>query len=59
MVKLPDGTDIFNPNYIPEWSRFAEADATFLSAWSDRNSRKTLALYDALIGYDPGAPICG
>ncbi|MDM7886597.1 AAA family ATPase [Curtobacterium sp. RHCKG23] len=50
VVKLPDGTDLLNPNYIPEWSRFAEADAaaTSLSAWSDRNSRKTLALYDAL-----------
>lgn len=50
VVKLPDGSDLLNPNFIPEWSRFAEADAaaTSLSAWSDRNSRKTVALYDAL-----------
>jgi len=50
VVKLADGSDLLNPNFIPEWSRFAEADAaaTSLSAWSDRNSRKTLALYDAL-----------
>jgi chromosome partitioning protein len=50
VVKLPDGSDLLNPNFIPEWSRFAEADAaaTSLSAWSDRNSRKTMALYDAL-----------
>lgn len=50
VVRLADGSDLLNPNFIPEWSRFAEADAaaTSLSAWSDRNSRKTLALYDAL-----------
>jgi chromosome partitioning protein len=50
VVKLADGSDLLNPNFIPEWSRFAEADAaaTSLSAWNDRNGRKTLALYDAL-----------
>jgi chromosome partitioning protein len=50
VVTLPDGSEILNPPYLPEWSRFAEADAaaTSLTSWNDRNSRKTVALYDAL-----------
>ena len=50
LVKSEDGAELLNPNFIPEWSRFAEADAaaTSLSAWRDRNSRKTVAIYDAL-----------
>lgn len=50
VVKMPDGSDLLNPNYIPEWSRFAEADAAAasLSAWDDRNARKTVSLYDSL-----------
>lgn len=49
VVKLPDGSDHLNPAYLPEWSRFAEADAAAVSlaAWNDRNGRKTVALYDA------------
>lgn len=50
VVTLPDGTEHLNPHYIPEWSRFAEADAAAasLSEWTDRNGRKTVALYDQL-----------
>ncbi|MBG6240101.1 chromosome partitioning protein [Mycetocola sp. CAN_C7] len=50
VVKLPDGSDLLNPPYIPEWSRFAEADAAAvsLSDWHDRNGRKTVAIYDAV-----------
>lgn len=50
VVKMEDGGELLNPNFIPEWSRFAEADAaaTSLNAWRDRNSRKTVAVYDAL-----------
>lgn len=50
LVKSEDGAELLNPNFIPEWSRFAEADAaaTSLNAWRDRNSRKTVAIYDAL-----------
>lgn len=50
LVKLPDGTDLLNPSYIPELTRFAEADASAasLSDWSDQNGRKTVALYDAV-----------
>jgi chromosome partitioning protein len=50
VVVLPDGTELLNPSYIPEWSRFAEADAAAvsLSDWTDRNGRKTVALYDAV-----------
>lgn len=49
-VHWPDGGVTVNPAFIPEWSRFAEADASgsSLSAYNDRNSRKTVALYDAL-----------
>ncbi|MCI4659559.1 ParA family protein [Cryobacterium zhongshanensis] len=50
VVVLPDSTELLNPSYIPEWSRFAEADAAAvsLSDWTDRNGRKTVALYDAV-----------
>jgi chromosome partitioning protein len=50
VVKMPNGTEFLNPSYIPEWSRFAEADAAAvsLSAWSDKAGRKTVALYDAV-----------
>lgn len=50
VVKMPDGSELLNPAYIPEWSRFAEADAAAvsLSGWNDRNGRKTVALYDAV-----------
>lgn len=50
LVKMSDGSELLNPSYIPEWSRFAEADAAAvsLSDWSDRNGRKTVALYDAV-----------
>ncbi|KRE28234.1 ParA family protein [Agromyces sp. Soil535] len=50
VVKLSDGSDHLNPPYLPEWSRFAEADAAAVSlgAWNDRNGRKTVALYDAV-----------
>lgn len=49
VVKLSDGTDLLNPPYLPEWSRFAEADAAgaSLNDWNDRNGRKTVALFDA------------
>ncbi|RFA06828.1 hypothetical protein B7R21_18140 [Subtercola boreus] len=49
-IHWPDGGVTVNPSYLPEWSRFAEADAAAasLTAWSDRNSRKTVGLYDAL-----------
>lgn len=50
VVTLPDGSELLNPPHIPEWSRFAEADAAAasLSDWNDRNGRKTVALYDAV-----------
>lgn len=50
VVKLSDGSDFLNPAQIPEWSRFAEADAAAVSLaeWTDRNGRKTVALYDAV-----------
>lgn len=50
LVKFPDGSELLVPNYIPEWSRFAEADASAasLADWSDRNGRKTVALYDSV-----------
>jgi chromosome partitioning protein len=49
-VHWPDGGVTVNPPYIPEWSRFTEADAAAasLNSYNDRNSRKTVALYDAL-----------
>jgi chromosome partitioning protein len=39
-----------NPNYLPEWSRFAEADAaaTSLGAWPEVDGRRAVALYNAL-----------
>jgi chromosome partitioning protein len=50
VVKLPDGSDLLNPSYIPELTRFAEADAAAVSLaeWTDRNGYKTVALYDAV-----------
>lgn len=50
VVKFDDGTDLLNPNYLPEWSRFAEADAaaTSLGAWPGADGRKAVALFDAL-----------
>lgn len=49
-VKFADGSELFNPPYLPEWSRFAEADSAgaSLSTWDDRSSRKTVALYDSV-----------
>lgn len=36
------------PDFIPEWTRFAEADAAAvsLSAWNDARGRTTVALFD-------------
>lgn len=50
LVTYPDGSELLVPHYIPEWSRFAEADASAasLADWADRNGRKTVALYDAI-----------
>ncbi|ARJ07763.1 chromosome partitioning ATPase [Cnuibacter physcomitrellae] len=49
-IHWPDGGVTVNPPYIPDWSRFVEADAAAvsLSAYNDRNSRKTVGLFDAL-----------
>ncbi|MGV8970400.1 MAG: ParA family protein [Microbacteriaceae bacterium] len=46
--KLSDGTESQLPTHIPEWSRFAEADAAAasLSAWTDRRGLETMAMYD-------------
>lgn len=50
LVQLPDGSELLNQSYIPELSRFAEADAAAvsLSDWNDRNGRKTVAIFDAV-----------
>jgi len=50
IVKEPDIDDLLLPRSIPEWARLTEADsaAVSLSAWSDRQSRKTVALYDSV-----------
>ncbi len=50
VVRLPDGKELLNPNWIPEWSRFSEADAaaTSLTAYGDQKGRETVAIYDAL-----------
>lgn len=42
------GVRIDTPSYIPEWTRFPEADAAgvALSAWTDSRGRETVALYD-------------
>ncbi len=50
VVRLSDGKEILNPNWIPEWSRFSEADAaaTSLTAYGDQKGRETVAIYDAL-----------
>jgi chromosome partitioning protein len=50
VVRFDDGTELLNPSYLPEWSRFAEADAaaTSVSAWSGAEARRAVALYDAL-----------
>lgn len=48
LIQFPDGFELLNPLYIPEWSRFAEADAAAvsLSDWNGRNGGKPVALYD-------------
>jgi chromosome partitioning protein len=43
-----DGKDVVVPRYIPEWTRYAEADAAAVSAtaWHDSRGRDTVAIYD-------------
>ncbi|MGW9159330.1 ParA family protein [Microbacterium sp. NPDC055665] len=50
IVKEPGMDDLLLPRWIPEWVRLTEADsaAVSVSAWSDRQSRKTVALYDSV-----------
>lgn len=50
IVKDAGMDDLLLPRSIPEWARLTEADsaAVSLSAWSDRQSRKTVALYDSV-----------
>jgi chromosome partitioning protein len=50
VVKLPNGSDLLIPRYIREWARYADADsaAVSLSAWRDREGRRTVAAFDAL-----------
>lgn len=45
-----NGGEILLPLYIPEWTRFAEADsaAVSLSEWNDRRGRETRGLFDAV-----------
>ncbi|WP_426624425.1 ParA family protein [Leifsonia sp. McL0607] len=42
--------EFVTPSYIPERTRFAEADsaAVSLTAWNDATARETVAIYDAL-----------
>ena len=49
VAQLRDNTEALLPSQIPEWSRFAEADAAAvsLSAWTDHRGQETAALYDA------------
>lgn len=48
VAKLPNGAEVAIPQYIPEWKRFREADgaAVSLSAWTDQEAKKTVALFD-------------
>jgi len=64
---LPGGVvQELTPDYIPEWTRFAEADAAAvsLSAWNDDRGRTTTALFDQVarnvverIGQVPGSGV--
>ncbi|NNC14065.1 ParA family protein [Planctomonas sp. JC2975] len=50
MATLSKGDEFFVPPYIPERTRFAEADsaAASLTAWNDRVGRETTEIYDRL-----------
>lgn len=50
VVELPNGNEVIIPRYIREWARYADADsaAVSLSAWRDREGRRTVAAFDAL-----------
>lgn len=50
LVQLSDATDYVVPSAVPEWVRFAEADASAvsLSAWGDLKGRQSVAIFDSI-----------
>jgi len=53
IVPGADGTDSeveLTPSYVPEWTRFAEADAAAVSltAWNDERGRTTVRIFDQI-----------